>query len=68
VEKVLADCEAGWADGYDRAATATAERFVTGQAHELSEIRHHYATALADLRRDVGFLAYLSDHAGLTEG
>jgi hypothetical protein len=68
VEKVLADCEAGWADGYDRAATATAERFVTGHADELSEIRHHYATALTDLRSDAGFLRYLSEHAGLAEG
>jgi hypothetical protein len=65
VDRVLADCEAGWAAGYDRAATTTAERFADTHADELSAIQRHYDTALSNTRQDNGLLTYLSEHAGL---
>ncbi len=65
VEEVLADCEAGWATGYDRADTTTAERFAARHADELSAIERHYETALTDLRQDEDFLTYLSEQAAL---
>jgi hypothetical protein len=65
VDRVLADCEAGWAAGYDRAATTTAERFADTHADELSAIQRHYDTALSNIRQDNGLLTYLSEHAGL---
>jgi hypothetical protein len=67
-KEVLADCEAGWATGYDRAATNTAERFADRHAEELSAIARHYDTALADVRRDHEFLTYLSEHAAFADG
>jgi hypothetical protein len=67
VDRVLADCEAGWATGYDRAATAAVERFAGAHADELSAIRRHYDTALRDLRADDAFRTYLSKHAALGE-
>ncbi|MGH9231460.1 MAG: hypothetical protein ACRD07_22500 [Acidimicrobiales bacterium] len=68
VNDVLADCEAGWATGYDRAATTMAERFADGHADELSAIKRHYDAALNDIRQDDGLLTYLSEHAALAEG
>jgi hypothetical protein len=68
VEDVLADCEAGWATGYDRAATTTAERFAARHADELAAIDRHYETALTDLLRGDSFLAYLSEQAAFGEG
>ncbi|MGH2393691.1 MAG: hypothetical protein ACRDGH_09395, partial [Candidatus Limnocylindria bacterium] len=64
---VLADCEAGWATGYDRAATAAAKRFADRHAAELSAAKAHYDTALSDIRNDDGFLTYLSEQAALAE-
>jgi hypothetical protein len=63
VERVLADCEAGWATGYDRAATATADRFADRHREELAAIAGHYDKALTELRRDAEFVAYLGEHA-----
>jgi hypothetical protein len=60
---VLAECEAGWAADYDHSATATAARFVDSHGDELSAIRHHYETALKDLRQDADFLTYLGEQA-----
>lgn len=68
VEEVLADCEAGWATGYDRAATATADRFADRHAEELAAIARHYDTTLTDLRRDAEFLTYLGEHAAFADG
>jgi hypothetical protein len=68
VDEVLADCEAGWTTGYDRAATATAKRFADRHAEELSAVKAHYDTALSDLVNDDGFLTYLSEQAALAEG
>jgi hypothetical protein len=65
--RVLAECEAGWATGYDRAATTTAERFVDGHPDELSAIKRHYDTALSDVRQDDGFITYLSEQAAQAE-
>ncbi|MGH6692949.1 MAG: hypothetical protein ACREF4_19960 [Gammaproteobacteria bacterium] len=67
VNDVLADCEAGWATGYDRAATAAAKRFADRHAAELSAAKAHYDTALSDIRNDDGFLTYLSEQAALAE-
>jgi hypothetical protein len=68
VAAVLADCEAGWATDYDRAASTVAERFAEGHADELSAIKRHYDTALRDISHDDGFLTYLSEQAALAEG
>jgi hypothetical protein len=68
VEEVLAECEAGWATGYDRAATATAERFAARHAEELSAIERHYKTALTDLHQDDDFLTYLGEQTALADG
>jgi hypothetical protein len=65
---VLATCEPRWAIGYDRAATATATRFADEHADELSAIERQYDTVLDDIRRDDGFLTYLSEQAALAEG
>jgi hypothetical protein len=68
VRDVLAACEAGWAAGYDRAARATAERFVNDHGDQLSAIRHHYEAFLTDLARDADFLSYLGAQAALAQG
>lgn len=68
VGRVLADCEAGWATGYDRAAMATAERFLDRHSQELSATTRRYRTALNDMRRDESFLSYVSEQAGLAGG
>jgi hypothetical protein len=68
VKEVLANCEAGWATGYDRAATSTADRFADLHTKELAAIGRHYDTALTDLRRDAEFLTYLGEHAALADG
>jgi hypothetical protein len=65
VQDVLAECEAGWAAGYDHAATATAERFADEHGDELLAIRRHYEATLTDLREDADFLTYLGEHAAL---
>ena len=68
VEQVLADCEAGWVTGYDRAATTAAKRFADKHADELSAISRHYANALTDVRNDDDLLTYLSEQAALAKG